>query len=397
MRRAPALITTGLLAATALAGPPAVSAVPTAATAGHAVPAAATVAAAGRGPLRINHIQTMATHNSYHRELTDAEKDVQRKTDANWWNLQFSHPALPQQFQFQHVRGIELDVFPDPKGGLNTAPLVRRDAGLPPLTDPALREPGFKVLHWADHDYGTNCSTLVACLRQVREWSDAHPGHVPLTILTELKSTDPAKEALGGAKSPKWDTALLDALDAEIRSVFPASRLITPDNVRRPGKTLEQSVLQYGWPELSSSRGKALFFMDNQATEIQTPYLTGRPSLEGRVLFTNSRPGRADAAFVGWNEPQGDNTAQIQDLVRRGYYVRTRSDVPFTEARSGDTSRLRAALDSGAQMVSTDFPVVGLSARHGSDYTAELPGGAVARCNPVNAPTSCHDQSLERR
>ncbi|NUW34284.1 phosphatidylinositol-specific phospholipase C1-like protein [Nonomuraea sp. SMC257] len=371
------------------------AALPTA-TASQAATSRQTAVSTGRDAVRVNQLQTMATHNSYHRELADAEKDVQRRTDANWWNLQYSYPALDRQFADQRVRGIELDVFPDPAGGLYTAPLVRRDAGLPPLSDPALREPGFKVLHWADHDYGTVCSTLTACLRQVRRWSDAHPGHVPLTILTELKSTDPAKEAQGGAKSPAWNKALLEALDKEIRSVFPAERMITPDDVRRPGLTLEQSVLTRGWPELASSRGKVMFFMDNQTPALQAAYLEGRPSLEGRVLFTNSRPGRADAAFVGWNEPQGDNTAQIRDMVRRGYYVRTRADVPFTEARTGDTSRLEAALSSGAQMVSTDFPVIGLSARHGSDYTAELPGGAVARCNPVNAPHACRDRALER-
>ncbi|MFC4013552.1 phosphatidylinositol-specific phospholipase C1-like protein [Nonomuraea purpurea] len=360
-----------------------------------AVPAA-DAATAGRGTLRINHVQTMATHNSYHRELTDAEKDVQRRTDANWWNLQYSHTALPNQFVAQRVRGIELDVFPDPQGGLYAGPLVRKDAGLPPLNDPALARPGFKVLHWADHDYGTTCSALVTCLRQVREWSDRNPGHVPLTVLTELKSTDPAKEAMGGAKSPAWDKALMDALDAEIRSVFPDERLITPDDVRKPGLTLEQSVLKHGWPELNASRGKVMFFMDNQASALQAPYLEGRPSLEGRVLFTNARPGRPDAAFVGWNEPEGGNTAQIRDLVRKGYYVRTRSDVPFTEARSGDTGRLEAALTSGAQMISTDFPVIGLSARNGSDYTAELPGGATVRCNPVNAPSGCREHTLER-
>ncbi|MFI6596034.1 phosphatidylinositol-specific phospholipase C1-like protein [Nonomuraea sp. NPDC050536] len=349
----------------------------------------------GKGGIRINQIQTMATHNSYHRELTDAEKDVQRKTDNGWWNLQYSHPALPLQFENEHVRGIELDVFPDPQGGLYANPLVRRDAGLPALTDPELRKPGFKVLHWADHDYGSNCVSLALCLRQVKSWSDAHAGHVPLTILIELKSTDPAKEAMGGAKSPAWDTPLLDALDAEIRSVLSDDRLITPDDIRKPGLTLEQSVLKYGWPRLDESRGKVMFLMDNQDPKFQTPYLAGKPNLEGRVLFTNSRPGRADAAFVEWNDPTGANVAQIQDFVRKGYYVRTRSDVPFTEARSGDTTRLTNALDSGAQMISTDFPAVGLAARNGTDYVAQLPGGAVARCNPITAPHNCHDRGLE--
>lgn len=357
-----------------------------------AVLTTSTPATAARPELRINQIQTMATHNSYHRELTDAEKDVQRKTDKNWWNLQYSHTALPNQFTSQHVRGIELDVLPDPQGGLYTQPLVRRDAGLPALNDPDLAKPGAKVLHWPDHDYGSNCVTLVKCLTQVREWSDAHPGHLPITILTELKRTDPAKEAMGGANSPLWDGPLLDALDAEIRSVFPDERLIRPDDVRRAGLTLEQSVLRYGWPALEPSRGKVMFFMDNQGADVQAPYLAGRPNLEGRVLFTNSRPGRPDAAFVGWNDP----TPEIADMVRKGYYVRTRTDVPFVEARSGDTTRLNAALASGAQMVSTDFPVIGLSARQGTEYVAELPGGAVGRCNPINAPRTCRDDRITR-
>ncbi|GAA0942797.1 phosphatidylinositol-specific phospholipase C1-like protein [Nonomuraea longicatena] len=365
------------------------------ASAGLALLTAAAPATASEAGLRINHVQTIATHNSYHLEVTDEEKDVQRRTDRNWWNLQYSHTAIPNQFATQRVRGIELDVFPDPQGGLYTKPLVRRDAGLPDLTDPDLAKPGFKVLHWGDHDYGTNCSALVTCLRQVKQWSDANPGHVPITVLTELKRTDPAKEAVGGAKSPPWNTALLDALDAEIRSVFPEERLITPDTVRREGLTLEESVLQHGWPRLDRSRGKVMFFMDNLDRALQAHYLAGRPSLEGRVMFTNSRPGRDDAAFIGWNDPQNGNTAQIQDFVRKGYYVRTRSDVPFVEARSGDTTRLRAALDSGAQMISTDFPIVGLAARNGTDYVAELPDGKIARCNPVSAPRRCDERRLE--
>ncbi|GAA2780573.1 hypothetical protein GCM10020219_060140 [Nonomuraea dietziae] len=164
----------------------------------------------------------------------------------------------------------------------------------------------------------------------MRDWSDANPGHVPITILTELKTTDPAKEAVGGAKSGPWTAALLDALDAEIRTVFPDDRLITADDraQARPVPGGERAAAR--WPRLSDSRGKVLFFMDNQSAAVQTPYLAGRPNLEGRVLFTNSQAGRPDdAAFIGWNDPLGANTAQIQDFVRRGYYVRTRSDVPF--------------------------------------------------------------------
>ncbi|GAA2437892.1 phosphatidylinositol-specific phospholipase C1-like protein [Streptomyces macrosporus] len=349
------------------------------------------------GEPRINQIQVMATHNSYHREVSFAEQKVMERYDPNFGTLLYSHASLPAQFAEQRVRGIELDVFPDPEGGLYADPLVREEAGLPAPTDPAWRTPGFKVLHWADFDQETSCVTLRTCLTQVRDWSRRNPGHVTVPILLELKRTDPRLEERGGAKSPPWDTAMLDALDAEIRTVFGDEATITPDDVRRRGETLEQSVLRHGWPTLAASRGTVMFLMDNDDRTLQDAYRAGgRESLQGRVLFTDSRPGRPDAAFVKWNDPTGENRAVIEDLVARGYYVRTRSDVPLDQAASGDTSRLRAALESGAQMVSTDFPAPGMAARYGSDYVARLPGGATARCNPVSAPPRCPTGRLER-
>lgn len=360
-------------------------------------PAAQARPGAPAGHLRLNHVQVVATHNSYHREVSFAEQKVMERYDPNAGTLLYSHASLPVQFAEQRVRGIELDVFPDPDGGLYADPLVRRAAGLPAPADPAWHRPGFKVLHWADFDPGTSCVTLRGCLTQVRDWSRRNPGHVTVPILLELKRTDPRLEELGGAKSPPWDTAMLDALDAEIRSVFGDRDTVTPDDVRRRGETLEQSVLRHGWPTLAASRGKVMFLMDNDDRGIQDAYRAGgRESLQGRVLFTDSRPGRPDAAFVKWNDPTGGNRAVIEDLVERGYFVRTRSDVPLEEAASGDTSRLRAALGSGAQMVSTDFPVPGMAARHGSDYTARLPEGTAARCNPVGAPPGCRTERLER-
>lgn len=85
--------------------------------------------------------------------------------------------------------------------------------------------------------------------------------------------------------------------------------MITPDDVRRRGRTLEQSVLHDGWPALRDSRGKVMFLLDNDPGAIRDAYIAGRPNLEGRVLFTNSRPGFDDAAFIKRNEPRAINTA----------------------------------------------------------------------------------------
>jgi len=360
-----------------------------------------TAQADSRGPngVRINELQVIGTHNSYHREISEREQAVYETAlnipgDYDAF-LAYSHATLPRQLARQNVRGLELDLFGDPEGGLYAEPLVRKLAGLAPLADPAWHRPGIKVFHSVDVDYKTTCVQLTTCLRQLRGWSKDHPNHVPIPIMLELKRSDSRAVAVGGVVAPVWDRAAVDALDKEIRSVFGDDEMINPDDVRRRGETLEQSLLRHGWPKLRNSRGKVMFLLDNDPGPIRDAYVADAPNLEDRVIFTNSRPGLRDAAFIKRNEPRLANTAQIQELVRLGYYVRTRSDVPLATVLANDTSMLDAALASGAQLISTDFPQIGMSARYDSDFVAELPGGVPVRCNPVNAPRGCRDGWLE--
>ena len=48
-------------------------------------------------------------------------------------------------------------------------------------------QPGFKVMHIQDIDPRSTCQPFTACLTEVRAWSKAHPGHVPIFILVETK------------------------------------------------------------------------------------------------------------------------------------------------------------------------------------------------------------------
>ena len=77
-----------------------------------------------------------------------------------------------------------------------------------------------------------------------------------------------------------------------------------------------------------------------------------------------------------------------------GYLVRTRADSDTVEARSGDTAPRDAAIASGAQYVSTDYPVE--NPAFGTGYVVRIPNGMPARCNPVNAPATCREEGLER-
>ena len=164
-----------------------------------AVLAAAPGRATGNGegsqrPLRLNEIQVIGTHNSYHRELSKPERaahDAVYDGAAIYENfLAYSHASLPNQLRRQRVRGLELDLYPDPAGGLYANPLLRRRLAAGPLSDPEWYRPGAKVLHTHDLDYNASCVRLVSCLRAVRRWSRANPRHVPLPVRLELKGTD---------------------------------------------------------------------------------------------------------------------------------------------------------------------------------------------------------------
>ncbi|MDH3706455.1 MAG: phosphatidylinositol-specific phospholipase C1-like protein [Acidimicrobiia bacterium] len=344
--------------------------------------------------VRINQIQVMGTHNSYKLDATPEILDGLAALDPQLASeIAYRHVPLAEQFDTQEVRQIELDVFADPDGGLFTDRKALDFLGLPDEPDPALFEPGYKVLHVQEVDFNSSCLTLQACLTQVETWSDAHPRHLPITILIELKQdVIPDPLLLEFVHPIPIDAELLADLDTEIAAAFDPDDLITPDDVRGDHPTLDAAVRSGGWPTLRDARGKVMLVMDNGGT-IRDLYRQGRPALEGAPIFTNATAGAADAAFIKVNEPRG-NEAHIQSLVADGYVVRTRSDSPTIEARSGDRTRLEAALASGAQWVSTDYPVPGRS--EWSDYVAQIPDGAPARCNPVNTGPRCRNHLLER-
>jgi Phosphoinositide phospholipase C, Ca2+-dependent len=346
-------------------------------------------AQASGGDLKLNQIQVIGTHNSYHAGIAPNESKIwQAKYAEAYKGLDYQHQPLPQQFN-SGVRQIELDIYADTKGGLYahpSGPSMVAAAKLPPDPDfdpnGVMNKPGFKVMHVQDVDYRSTCQPFIACLEQVRQWSHAHHDHVPIFILVETKQGKPRGE-LHLTEPEPFTSSTFDALDAEIRSVFPPNEMITPDDVRGHYDTLNEAVLAGNWPTLNSSRGKIIFLMDQRS--VGSVYLAGHPSLRGRVLFTNSEPGEPDAAFIERNDGP---TVDITSLVRKGYLIRARTDSDTKEARTNDTSVRDAMVSSGAQLLSTDYPI-SEPARWPGSYVVTLPGNAIARCNPVNAPADC--------
>lgn len=326
--------------------------------------------------LKINQIQAVGTHNSYKQAISPAQMALLRSVDPRQADgLDYAHRPLTTQLE-AGARQLEIDVLNDPDGGRYAAPLAMKMANDLPYDLAPLKGPGLKVMHVQDIDYRSSCPTLRGCLTEVRAWSKAHPGHLPLLILLNLK--EGGLDVPGAVIAVPFDAKAMDALDAEIRTIFAASELITPESVQGRHATLREAVAAGAWPSLKAARGKVMFALD--APEAQVAIYRGdRASLEGRAMFVNTDETSPAAGYITLNEPR-EEAARIAAAVRAGLIVRTRADADTVEARSNDRTRQAAAFASGAQYVSSDYMFA--DPRRGP-YQVRLPGDGVARRNPV--------------
>ncbi len=340
--------------------------------------------------LKLNDILAVGTHNSYKTAIPPAVFALIRQVESDGGKgLDYGHPPLDAQLD-EGARQLEIDVYYDPKGGRFAHPVLPEKAGvaLEPERRKAWSQPGYKVMHVPDEDVLSSCPTLIGCLQTIRRWSLAHPGHAPILLMFNAK--DDQSEVPGGTGGLHYDEKAFDALDQEIRSVFPPQALITPDDVQGHYPTLRDAVLHNNWPTLGQARGKVLFALDEGPEKVAT-YRGHRRSLEGRVFFVNTDETSPAAAYLTLNYPIED-TARIRAAVAAGFIVRTRADEDTVQSRTNDTTRRTAALASGAQFVSTDYMHPD---RRFSDYTVKLPHGATVICNPVRAAAKCAGLPIE--
>ena len=294
--------------------------------------------------LRINQLQAIGTQNSYH--LRPPGQAVAAKWD-------YAHPPLDRQLD-EGVRQLELDVHYAADGR-------------------------FRVFNVPRGDENTTCARLRDCLSAVREWSLRHPLHHPVVVLIQPEDELDALKVDGH----------YDELDAEVRAVVPRDRIITPDDVRARRPSLTDAVRAGAWPTLSESRGRMLFVLADEGRH-RAAYSRGGTSLDGRVMFVYGEDGGPLNAVRNVPDPV-TGEAEIRRLVGEGYLVRTQADEDGVEARIGDTTRVQAALRSGAQLISTNYP----TPAELTNYLVAIPTGVPSRCNPASAPRGCTPLDIE--
>jgi hypothetical protein len=335
------------------------------------------------GPLhaqRLNNTQVIGSHNSYKSSMPLPILEYLRKVNpAAAASLEYDHLPLSEQLDLG-LRNLELDVFHDPQGGRYAKP-----KGLAMLPDPEaydskgeLLEPGLKLFHVQDLDFQSHHLLFKNALLELKTWSNQHPDHHPVFVLINAKDG-----AVPMTISPlSFTGTALDSIDLEVRTHLGMDKLITPDLVRGTYGSLEAAVLAGNWPNLDAVRGKFLFVLDESEEKIRR-YLTQKPELKNAVLFVNLKEGNPEAGFRIINDPI-TNEAYIQDLVRKGYIIRTRADSDTKEARTGDYTKFEKAKASGAQVISTDYYIP--SRLFPSEYKVNFGNGRFERPNPVLNP-----------
>jgi hypothetical protein len=296
--------------------------------------------------LRLNQIQVIGTHNSYHLRPPAAllKAAIAQHKDAKEWD--YSRQPLDQQLD-QGVRSFELD--------LN------------------LSDKGWQVMHVPIFDAGTTVPTFSEALRVIRKWSESHPRHIPISVLLELKE-EGFKLSRSYRRPQPQDLA---KLDEEIREVFSSEMILTPDDVRGQHKTLWEAVHAGNWPTLSKVAGQ-VFVILHEGGPNRAAYLDGHPALEGRAMFVESDLAQPHSAVLIRNDPYD---AEIDGLARQGYFIRTRVD----SQGNLESARRERALAGGAHVLTTDYPYGEIEAERAFGLADRAP----ARINPVTGPENC--------
>lgn len=290
--------------------------------------------------LTINQLQFVGSHNSYKLMMSDEFKATLEQSNPTAARaLEYAHIPLSEQLDLG-IRKLELDIF------------VGEDLA------------SFAVGHVQLIDMNSHCASLSLCLSRIRQWSDAHPQHVPLWISFNAKDTP-----IDGLPKPLPFTSQTFLQLDQVLEANLGDRLIRP-----------RDIVDLNWPRLADARGKIIFILDEQSPKREM-YLQG---WRERPMFANVSADHPAAAIMIVNDPVADQS-KIRNLVEQGFMVRTRADADTVEARQGDTRRRDAAFVSGAQAVSTDYYLP--TNPFDTDYVVKLPGGI--RCNPVSAPRAC--------
>lgn len=283
------------------------------------------------GGIKFNELRYIATHNSYQTEAVDEYKKIFKNLSELTFGLisektgEFVSPTVSEQLN-NGIYSLEIDIETFDRDG----------------------EISFTCMHSPTLDMTTSCYDFSLLLKEISMWSDNNPNHLPITIIVEPKSFFIPLEDM---KFFNLDYAL--AFDEALRAGL-GDKLFTPADMLRDYESFGAMRAADDWCEVEDMLGKVLILLhDCNVTE---KYIETDSSLKSQAMFPMLREEDTDrdcASFLLINDPE-DAYASSEEIIKDGkFVVRTRAD-QFT---SVSQENRELALASGAQIVSTDYPV----------------------------------------
>lgn len=283
------------------------------------------------GGIKFNELIYIATHNSYQTEAVDEYKTIFKNLSELTFGLisekngLFVSPTVTEQLN-NGIYSLEIDIETFDRNG----------------------DVSFTCMHSPTIDMTTSCYDFSLLLKEISMWSDNNPNHLPITIIVEPKRLFIPLEDM---EFFNFDYVL--AFDSVLRAGL-NSKLFTPADMLRDYESFAAMRAADDWCKVNDMLGKVLVLLhDCNVTE---KYIEIDPSLKSQAMFPMLRKNDIDrdcASFLLINKPK-DAAKVSEEVIKNGkFIVRTRAD-NFT---SVSEEKRKFALSSGAQIVSTDYPV----------------------------------------
>lgn len=279
--------------------------------------------------VKYNEVSFLGTHNSYQKECVPARQKLFQDASTVTFGLvksekaTFSADYLTDQLNLG-IRSIELDVE-----------TVVADGKI-----------SFVCSHAPVLDMPTHCYDFALALKEIKLWSDANPNHLPVTIIIE-----PKKVFIPDKNMRYFSCAYANELGEQAKLIF-GDTLITPADMMGNHSSLKEMREADGWMTLSETRGHVMILLHD--TTVTDKYIEQDTSIKTQAMFPMLRYDSRDkdyASFLLINKAK-DIQVQAAEVLAKKLVIRTRSD-NFGSYKESDS---QIALNSGAQIVSTDYP-----------------------------------------
>ena len=300
--------------------------------------------------VKFNEVAFIGTHNSYKAPSNESVKELYRAfSDATFGivsaeKVDFFADSLTDQLQLG-VRSLEIDIETVVKNG----------------------ETGFVVCHDPLLDSTSNCYDFREAMREIKMWSDANPGHLPITVIIE-----PKQNLLPVNGMQNFTLSYARELEGVLREVL-GETLLTPADMLREYDSFQAMRENDDWLPLGDTLGKVMILLHD--TAVTNEYIQTDISIKTQVMFPMLRYNDRDKSYASFLLENNASDALRHNEESIGKYrliVRTRADTYASYSAKG----YEQALSCGSQILSTDYP---LRARESEEHTFTFPEKAMFR------------------